>query len=67
MSDLLKATVEICVGCRSLKVNRPFVTDQARLFAGCATEGERVSSGRLRGGYHMHGPVVENMIAVATY
>src|SRR5215469_10395965 len=46
---------------------RLFVTDQARPFAGCATECERVSSGRLRGGYHVRGPVVENMIAVATY
>ena len=27
----------------------------------------RLSSGRFRGGYHVRGPVVENMIAVATY
>jgi hypothetical protein len=63
----LKATVEIRGGCRSLNVNRLFVTDQARPFAGYATECERVSSGRLRGGYHVRVPAVENMIGVATY
>jgi hypothetical protein len=45
---VLKATVEIRVGCRSLNV-------------------KRLSSGRLRGATNVRGPVVENMIAVATY
>ena len=36
--------------------------------AGCRSLNvNRLSSGRLRGGYHVRGPVVENMIAVATY
>jgi len=36
--------------------------------AGCGSLNvNRLSSGRLRGGYHVRGPVVENMIAVATY